>query len=93
MVVFTIFKVVLPLDPCPGRFSPRPVRVTGISYSMTSVIPSVVTQGAGGSVAAPKVPGAETGATPKVAYKLLSDNRRVKAIRPIVHRYYNTVLL
>jgi hypothetical protein len=82
MVVFTIFKVVLPLDPRPGRFSPRPVRVIGNSYSMTFVIPSVATGCAGGSVASPKVPGAGTGATSKVAYKLLSDNRCVKAARP-----------
>jgi hypothetical protein len=82
MVIFSVFKVVLPLDPRPGRFSPCPVRVIGNSYSMTFVIPSAATRCAGGSVAAPKAPGAGTGATPKVAYKLLSDNRRVKAARP-----------
>jgi hypothetical protein len=82
MVVFNVFKVVLPLDPCPARFSPRPVHVIGISYSMTFVIPSVVNKCADGS-----------GATLKVAHGLLSDNRRIKATRPIVDRYYNTVPL
>jgi hypothetical protein len=50
---------------------------------MTFVIPSVLYKCADGSVAAPDVPGAETGATLKVAYKLLSDNRRVKVTRPV----------
>jgi hypothetical protein len=92
-VVVNIFKVVLPLDPCPGRFSPYSVRGVGISYSMTFVIPSVLITCADRSVAAPDVSGAGTGTTLKVAYKFFSGNRRVKVTRPMGGEYYNTILL